>query len=95
MGRVFYTHLARRDRFELWMHIAADNLAAADHLLDEIDETLMRLAGAPDLGRAREDLAPGIRYFPVNRYLIFYSHDSDGITIARVVHGARHLPSLL
>lgn len=95
MERVSYTHLARQDRLEVWLHIATDNLHAADRLLDEIDEKLLMLANAPNLGRAREDLAPGIRYFPVNRYLIFYIHDPGGITVARIVHGARHLPSLL
>lgn len=95
MQRVSYTDLARHDRLEVWLHIAADNLSAADRLLDEIDEKLLMLANAPNLGRAREDLAPGIRYFPVSRYLIFYTHDPGGIIVVRILHGARHLPSLL
>lgn len=40
-------------------------------------------------------IAPGLRYFPVGNYLILYEAMPDGITVVRVVHGARHLGWLL
>lgn len=95
MTRVVLTDSAKQDRLDIWLYIAADNLEAADRLLDDIDETLRLLAGAPGLGRARDDIAPGLRYFPVENYLILYETLPDGITVVRVVHGARHLPRLL
>jgi toxin ParE1/3/4 len=41
------------------------------------------------MGRARDELAPGIRSFPFGRYLIFYLPISGGIDIVRFLHGAR------
>ena len=40
----------------------------------------------------REDLARGLRFYPVGNYLIFYTVGDDGITVARVLHGARDYP---
>jgi toxin ParE1/3/4 len=95
MTRVVLTDSARQDQLEIWLYIAADNPDAADRLLDEIDEALRLLAGAPGLGRVRDDIAPELRYFPVGNYLILYEAQLDGITVVRVVHGARHLGWLL
>ena len=38
---------------------------------------------------SREDLAHGLRFFPVGTYLIFYKIGENGIIVARVLHGAR------
>ena len=95
MTRVVLTDSARQDQLDIWLYVAADNPDAADRLLDEIDETLRLLAGAPGLGRARNDIAPGLCYFPVGSYLILYEVLPDGITVVRLVHGARHLSWLL
>jgi toxin ParE1/3/4 len=95
MTRVVLTDSANQDRLDIWLYVAADNLDAADRLLDEIDKTLRLLAGAPGLGRARDDIAPGLRYFPIGNYLILYEALPDGITVVRLVHGARHVAWLL
>jgi toxin ParE1/3/4 len=47
------------------------------------------LAGHPEAGPAREDLAPGLRFFPVGNYLVFYTQRAGGISVARVLHGVR------
>jgi plasmid stabilization system protein ParE len=47
------------------------------------------LAAQPNAGPQREDLARGVRFYPVGNYLIFYTVQPDGITVARVIHGAR------
>lgn len=95
MTRVVLTGPAQQDRLDIWLYIAADNLDAADRLLDEIDQTLRLLAGAPGLGRARDDIAPGLRYFPFGRYLIVYQCQANEITVVRIVHGARRLEGLI
>ena len=95
MTRVALTDPARRDRLNVWLHIAADNPAAADNLLDEIDEKLGLLAYAPHIGRARDDIGPNLRQFPVGNYLILYTAEPGEITIVRILHGARHLAALL
>ena len=47
------------------------------------------LATNPEGGPRREDLAPSLRFYPVGNYLIFYLPFEDGITLVRVLHGAR------
>ena len=46
------------------------------------------LAQNPEMGRRQDDLAPGLRSFPVNSYVIFYMVLSgrEGIDIVRVLH---------
>lgn len=95
MTRVVLTDAAKQDQLEIWLYIAADNPDAADRLLDEMDETLRLLSSAPGLGRARDDIAPGLRYFPIENYLILYEALPDGINVVRLVHGARQLAQLL
>lgn len=75
-------------------NIAAENPRAADRVIDAIHEKSELLATAPELGRSREELAPRLRSFPVGPYVIFYRPVLDGIEVARVLHGARDIPSL-
>jgi toxin ParE1/3/4 len=65
-------------------------LDAADRLLRRIDAKLELYAQNPGMGRARDNLAAGLRSFPVGRYLIFYQVVPDGIELVRVLHGARN-----
>jgi toxin ParE1/3/4 len=94
MPDVIQSPQARADLLELWLRIAAENEAAADALLDEIETVSQRLATFPELGRIRSDVAPGLRSLAVGNYVIFYRVLSSTVEIARVVHGARDLPPL-
>lgn len=47
------------------------------------------LATQPHMGRLRPELMPGLRSFPVRRYIVFYLGHEDGITLLRVLHSAR------
>ena len=73
----------------IWDFIAHDNIRAADALLVRIEAAFDMLAANPLAGRARDDLAPKIRSFPVGSHIIFYRPLSDGIEVGRVLHG-RH-----
>jgi plasmid stabilization system protein ParE len=53
------TAQAEADLIDIWLHIAPDDVQAADRLLDDLDETLLLLADQPFLGSARPDVAPG------------------------------------
>ena len=88
------TAQADEDLIDIWVYIAQDNSAAADHLLDEFEKKFALLAGQPRLGAARSDIAPGLRHFPAGNYLILYRETDDGIEVVRVVHGARRLSHL-
>ena len=89
------TARVEEDLIEIWLYIAHDDVRAADRLLDEIEEKFFLLADHPSLGPSRPDIAPGLRYLPVRRYLILYREITDGIEIVRVVHGARDVRSLM
>ena len=49
------------------------------------------LAGMPGMGRARDDLAAGLRSFPVGGFLIFSHALENGAEVVRVLHGARNI----
>lgn len=83
------TSRAELDLIEIWGHIAKDDLVAADRQLDRIEEACGMLAANPQGGSRREDLAPGLRFYPVGNYLIFYTPDESRIMLVRVLHGAR------
>jgi toxin ParE1/3/4 len=80
---------AEIDLIEIWGHIANDDPLAADQQLDLIDEACQMLAVHQHAGKSRDDLAHGLRFFPVGNYLVFYIARDDGITVVRVLHGAR------
>ena len=92
MGRVVRSPDSKRDTTEIWVYIAEDNFDAADRLIDLFNEKLALLADHPGLGQMRDDLAPGLRSFPVGKYLLFYRPMAGGIELVRVLHGARDLP---
>jgi toxin ParE1/3/4 len=94
MNRYHVTENARADLDEIWLYIAQDSLEAADRLIDKMYATFLSLAQTPGMGRRREELAPGLRSFPVGSYLIFYRSGEDGIEAARVLHGARNIETL-
>ncbi len=92
--RLRRTAQAEQDLIDIWAYIAGDNPAAADRLLDLLDEKSQALAHNPQIGMAREDVAAGVRHFPVGKYLILYRDLGDGIGVVRYVHGMRRLRGL-
>ena len=86
----------REDLDEIWLHIARDNLDAAERVLDELESARELLAGRPHAGHFREDLVdPSVRFWPVRSYLIVYRPDRVPLEIVRFWHGARGVPNLL
>ncbi|WP_454616041.1 type II toxin-antitoxin system RelE/ParE family toxin [Bradyrhizobium cenepequi] len=82
---------AEADVTAIWHFVAEDNIGAADALLDRIEAAFDMLAEMPRAGRAREDLAPKLRSFPVGNYLIFYVPLPDGIEVVRVMSARRDI----
>ncbi|MBP9915895.1 MAG: type II toxin-antitoxin system RelE/ParE family toxin [Thiobacillaceae bacterium] len=95
MGKIRHSASAENDLLEAWLYIAEDSIEAADRLLDRIDAETRMLLEQPKMGRARDDLATGLRSWPTSTpYLLFYFVDADGITIARMLHHARDVPAI-
>lgn len=95
MPRVLRKPLARVDLIEIWNYVADDSPANADRLLDLINKQCQTLARFPKMGRARSELSPSLRSFPVGNYVIFYREVSKGIEIIRVLHGARDIEGIM
>jgi toxin ParE1/3/4 len=79
--------LAKKDLDDIWFAIAQHQPERADQMLDEIQKRFLLLIRFPEMGVAREDLAPALRSFPVDQYLILYRLTKPGIEIVRVLSG--------
>ncbi|TIS96191.1 type II toxin-antitoxin system RelE/ParE family toxin [Mesorhizobium sp.] len=88
---IIRTANAEEDLIATWLHIARDDEAAADRLLDRIEARWQQLATYPFSGAPREDIAPGIRHLVVGEYLILYRVGEDAVEILRVLHGRRNI----
>jgi toxin ParE1/3/4 len=71
----------------IWAHIAANNVKAAEELLDRFSSVFELLLKNPHAGRSRRDLGENLRSFAVENYIVFYIPQSDGVAIVRVMHG--------
>jgi toxin ParE1/3/4 len=91
MARIIRAPAAEADAIEIWAYIAEDNALAADRLLDRFDRVFHKLSLQPHLGKAVDEIAPGLRFFPLGSYLVFYRTIDDGVEIVRVLHGARDI----
>jgi len=91
MARVFFTRQAREDLIDIWLHIAEDDPQAADRVLDRLDEAADYFARHPEMGAARDDIRPGLRYLISDPCLLLYRITDGGVEIVRAVHGRRDL----
>ena len=87
MVKILLRPEAERDLDEIWWYIAQDNSDAADRFLDKIEERCQTLTQFPNMGLNRDELHPGLRSFPVGKYLIFYLIMEGGIEVVRVLPG--------
>ena len=94
MSSLGFSPRAEQDLIDIWDFIAQDDIDAADRVRDDIEQKCETLAQTPGMGRARDELVPSLRSFPVGKYVIFYRPIEDGIEIARILHGARDLKSI-
>jgi toxin ParE1/3/4 len=89
MNRLVITLRAAADLEEMGDHIALDSPAAAVRMIDRLEEVSLLLSEHPRIGTSRDDIAKGVRAFPVGNYLILFRTLTDGVEVVRYVHGAR------
>lgn len=83
----------QNDLLEAWLYIAEDSPDSADRLLDRIEIDALQLLDQPLIGRAREELAAGLRSWPTSTpYILFYFLEGPNVVVARVLHHARDIP---
>jgi plasmid stabilization system protein ParE len=79
MAKARSTASAETDLLDLWLFIAEDNLLAADNAVDSIYRSAQLLAEQHMMGRARPELAAGLRSFPTQApYILFHFPDDAG-----------------
>jgi toxin ParE1/3/4 len=95
VAKVRHSASAETDLLEAWLYVAEDSIEAADRIIDQLDNESRTLLMQPKMGRARDELAAGLRSWPTSTpYILFYFVDADGITIARILHHARDVPAI-
>jgi toxin ParE1/3/4 len=98
MARLDISPEANRDLIEIGLYIArqSGSQERADSFLDFIQQTCQMLSTQPAVGELRTEFATGrYRSFSVGNYAIYYRPVTDGILIARILHGARDHNTLL
>ena len=94
MVQVSFTRAAREGLIAIWTHIAEDNPQAADRVLARLEEAASRPAENLQIGPARDDILPGLRYPVSGPYLLLYRIRDGSIEIVRAVHRRRDLHGL-
>ncbi len=80
----------------IWWFIvqSGGSVDVAKRVVGSITERFHLLAAFPHLGRARDELRPGLRGFTVGDYVIFYKIEGVDVPILHVVHGRRDIEAL-
>ena len=99
---VFVQPRARVDLLEQFIYLAEQgSLAVAKRYEAAVQKTFKRLQNHPYLGAVYHSATPrleGMRHMPVSgfrTYQIFYLPQEDGISIIRVLHGARDIEAII
>ena len=88
---------AEADLEDIAYYIAKESgsLVTARRVIESITDRIHMLGANPYAGRARdEDLGPGRRSFPADRYIIVYRVAGQSVRILRVAHSRRDIEAL-
>lgn len=90
MDRVSFSRLALDDLREIG-HYTRDTwgLEQARRYRKELELALQKLSLSPGVGRAREELGPGVRSARVASHIAFYIPRGDSLTVIRLLHPSR------
>jgi toxin ParE1/3/4 len=58
----------------------------AELYAQSIDAALLKLAQYPYFGRERNEICKGAKSFPVEKHIVFYQVNDNGIDVARILH---------
>jgi toxin ParE1/3/4 len=85
------SHPAERDLDDIWRYTAtkSGSMEIADRLVDSIAGAFQLFAQAPEAGTRRDEIAPGLRGFPVGSYIVYYTETERHVVISRILHGMR------
>lgn len=72
-------------------YLSEQNPAAAQRLVDELEETALLLNVFPELGQPRDELSPSLRAAKLRSfpYTAYYRIDGSDVVLVRLLHQAR------
>lgn len=91
---VVRTPEAEYDLGEILAYLDEHSPAAARKLVSDLEQRCRPLSPSPGMGRARDDLSPGLRSLAVGKYMVFYRVSDTEVSIVRIALGSRDLPAL-
>ncbi len=94
MSTYSFTKAAIQDLESICDDIAIDNPDAASNLFDDIRKQCVRVAKFPLSGKNYDTLKPNLRGFIVKNYIVFYTIESENITVVKIVSGYRDLEAI-
>ena len=94
MHKIEYLPIAQQDLMEAldYLILALDAPQAAAGLLDELEDTVSRIARFPyahELYRTNRPMRDEIRKVPVKNYVLYYAVYEERVEIRRFLHGRR------
>jgi toxin ParE1/3/4 len=82
------------DQIAIWRYIAAQSPAAADRLIDQIEERIDSVLPNPEIGERQTQFGANTWRVIVGNYLDFYEVLPNAIHVLRIFHAARKLEDL-
>jgi antitoxin ParD1/3/4/toxin ParE1/3/4 len=96
MSQFTLSPLAAQDLNDIFDYIAQDDIEAADRVVNELYEAILLISSRPYIGHERSDLTDEpLRFWPVRRYLVIYSPDTNPLEIVRVLIAYRDVRKVL
>src|SRR5262245_48631769 len=92
---VVRTEQAERDLTQLLEYLEKQSPPAAERLAEAFDARCGTLSQLPEMGRQRDDLAPGLRSIVVRPYVLFYRVTADAVQVIRILHGKRDVDRIM
>ncbi len=86
---------ASKDLIGIWEHFAgAASAARGDDVLRAIDRATAALEDWPEIGKARDDVRPGLRSVRAERHVVFYCVGKGIVEIVRVLDERRDVDAI-
>lgn len=92
MRTVLRSDQARADIADAIRYLRRYSVPAARRLAGQIDRTCRVLRNSL-IGRARDDIAAGLRSVAVGDHVLFYLVTDTQAVVTRLIHGSRDLPA--
>jgi toxin ParE1/3/4 len=93
MNRFRISRQAEQDLEDIWCYLQQQDKLQADIQISQILNRFPMLFQFPDMGKERDYLLVGLRSFPVQPHIIFYTKTSGSIEIIKILHQSRDVDS--